>query len=60
MKFTHANHFGMRLKYLISEILEITQAGFAEKVGITASYLSSILNDKREPSAELMAGLHIY
>jgi phage repressor protein C with HTH and peptisase S24 domain len=58
MKWTGFHDFGMRLRYLISEILEIPQAEFAEKLGMEESYLSLVLDEKRGPSAGLIAGLH--
>ena len=58
-KFTIDNIVFIRLKSLI-EYLGISQAQFANNIGITQGYLSMILKGKRGASAELLAGLYNY
>jgi transcriptional regulator with XRE-family HTH domain len=57
--FTISKSFSKRLKVFIST-LQITQAKFAKNIGISESYLSRVLHGKIGPSAELIAGLHIF
>lgn len=52
--------FSERLKTFIEDILKVKQKFFAEKVGISRSYISSILNKNRGLSAELIIGLYIH
>lgn len=64
-KITKDINFAKRLKILIECELEITQAEFAKKVGVTQGYLNMVLGTKnkppsRGPSAELIAGIFIH
>ncbi|NPV05627.1 MAG: helix-turn-helix transcriptional regulator [Syntrophaceae bacterium] len=64
-KITKDINFSKRLKSFIKDELGITQAEFADKMGITQGYLNMVLGTKnrppsRGPSAELMAGLFIH
>ena len=49
-----------RLKIFIEDILKVKQKYFAEKIGISKSYISAILKKKRGLSAELIIGLYVH
>ena len=59
-KSTIDDLFSGRLKILIDGELKVSQAYFSNKIGISASYLSAVLKNKRGPSAELVAGLYVH
>jgi len=59
-KSTIDNLFSERLKIFIKDILNVKQKNFAEKVGISESYISAILKKDRGISAELIIGLYIH
>lgn len=59
-KCTIDDLFSTRLKSLIEDTLKISQVCFANKVGISQSYLSAILKKKRGLSAELIIGLYLH
>lgn len=46
--------YGEAIRKLRTWKMEETQAEFAEKIGITQSYLSSIENGNKKPSTDLM------
>lgn len=52
--------FSERLKILIEDKLKVSQIYFANKIGISQSYLSAVLKNIRGSSAELIAGLYIH
>lgn len=58
--FTIDKSFSNRLKTLIEDCLDITQAALSSKIGISQGYLSMVLKGTRGASAELMAGLYIH
>jgi len=58
-KLTKDSEFPNRLRALIIDRLNITQAAFCKKHGITTGYLSMILSGKRGPSADLIAEIYI-
>ncbi len=59
-KSTIDDLFPKRLKALIENKLMITQLKFSKKIGISQSYLSAVLKNKRGASAELMTGLYMH
>lgn len=59
-KITIDKFFSDRLKTLLKDHLDITQAELSSKVGISQGYLSMVLKGMRGASAELIAGLHIH
>lgn len=54
------NIFSERLNELIKIRLHISQKAFAKNIGITANYLSMVLNGKSGPSADMIAGIYIH
>jgi len=59
-KSTIDDLFSERLKTLIEDTLVVSQKYFAEKIGISESYISAILKKRRGLSAELIVGLYIH
>lgn len=59
-KSTIGDLFSERLKTLIETNLRVSQVYFSNKIGISTSYLSAVLKNKRGPSAELVAGLYMH
>ncbi len=59
-KITTVNIFSERLKTLIEEKLDVSQAVFSKNTGISQGYLSMVLAGKRGPSAELIAGIFLH
>ena len=59
-KFIILNLFSKRLKELIELRLKITQKAFADRIGVTESYLSMVLNENSGPSADMIAGLYLH
>ena len=51
--------FSLRLKEFISDRLKLSQAAFADKIGLSKGYLSQILSGKSGPSAELIIGIYL-
>ena len=53
-------YFSERLKELIDTKLNISQKAFAQKIGITESYLSMVMKEKSRPSADMIASIYIH
>ena len=58
-KINIVNSFSDRLRQLIADELKITQAEFAKNIGTSEGYLSSILNQGKGPSADIIAGIFL-
>ncbi len=51
--------FAGRLGELISKRLKITQSAFAQKIGVSQSFISMVINGNCGPSAGLLAGVYL-